>query len=112
MQTYLSSDKLTVKEAKMLFKIRTRMIDVKSNYKKKYISKTRSEYESLLCSISKSHEDNSENVFQCPELGNTSDIQFDDLFSRNIDKISKAIKLFQKLWKIRETKLKQTIPTR
>ena len=112
MQAYLLSDKITVKEAKMLFKIRTRMLDVKRNYKNKYLSKNRSDYESLLCEICKGHEDNTENIFLCPELSNTGENKFDDLFSRNIDKMLNALKQFQKLWIIREDKLKQMIPTR
>ena len=65
--------------------------------------------------ICRSHTDNSENIFKCPELGNTSDIQYSDLFSKDMNKISKSIKIFKTLWKTREDKLKQmkqTIPTR
>ena len=81
------------------------MLDIKYKYKKKYSSKNGSENDSFLCNICKSHEDNAENILQCTPLGNTSDIQFNDLFSNNIDKVSKAIKQFKKLWKIRENKL-------
>ena len=51
-----------MKESKLLFKIRTRMLDIKHNYKKKYSSKNGSENDSFLCNICKSHEDNAENV--------------------------------------------------
>ena len=85
MQPYLLSNKLFVKEAKMLFKIRTRMIEVKRNYKNKYLNKNKSEYESLLCGICKTHEDNTENIFLCPELGNIEENRFDDLFVQTSD---------------------------
>ena len=84
-------------------------ISVIYDYKNKYLNKNRSEYESLLCEICKGHEDNTENIFLCPELSYTGENKFEDLFSRDIDKIANALKQFQKLWKTREDKLKQMI---
>ena len=63
MQTYLWSDKLSLKEAKLLFKIRTRMLDVKTNFKNKYIRKNTPEYDNLLCEICKTHIDNTKKTF-------------------------------------------------
>ena len=40
MQKYLQTDEITTKEAKLLFKVRTEMIEVKQNYKNKYIKKS------------------------------------------------------------------------
>ena len=104
-QSYLKSDKITTKQAKLLFKIRSNMLDVRSNYESKYVRKGESDDTKLLCQLCKVHRDTERNIFQCTELGNMSDISFDDIYSKNMDKLAKAVTLFQKLWKIRKNKM-------
>ena len=66
--------------------------------------------EALLCQLCKQHEDNSENIFKCKVLqssvNNINNCKFDDLFSKDIKKVSSAIQYFSKLWKIRQQNLK------
>ena len=116
MQNYLISDKITVKEAKTLFKIRTNMLEVRNNYKtkNKYSSQNdndddkdngNKDYDDdILCPLCKKHLDSEENILKCEELG-TNTIKFDDLFSKDENKMAIAIKEFQKLWKKRQIKL-------
>ena len=107
MQNYLSSSKITMKEAKLLFKIRTNMLEVKKNYKRKGSKNEQVSNEDITCPLCKKHIDSEENVFKCEELSNmnTSDVEFEDLFSNNEEKMFKCLKHFQKLWKLRQTKL-------
>ena len=99
-QNYLKSEKINVNEAKLLFKIRTNMLEVRNNYKRKYSknkqdqgSKSPSDNE-LLCPLCSKHLDNEENILHCDELENDSDVQFLDLFSKDVDKLSKTVKQF------------------
>ena len=73
------------------------MLDFKVNFKNKY--------EDILCPLCKNHIDNEENMFLCSELGNISTYKFNDIFSSNMDLVAKTTKEFQKLWKIRQSKL-------
>ena len=111
-QNYLKSDKISVKEAKLLFKIRTNMLEVRINYKGNYlknkqdqVSTAPSDFEHLQCPLCNKHLDNEENIFKCEELKNDSEAEFMNLFSKDMNKMSKALKQFHKLWKIRKNKL-------
>ena len=103
-QNYLISDKLTTHEAKLLFKIRTNMLDFRVNFKSKY-GKGQITDEYLLCPICKNHVDNEENIFICSELRNVSNAKFNDIFSNDMNLVAKTIKQFQKLWNARKSKM-------
>ena len=99
----------------LLFKVRTEMIEVKQNYKNKYIKKSnKSEVneKALLCPLCQDHVDNVENVFQCSELNidneNDQSKLFDNLFSENMKTVAPAIKQFSYLWRMRQQKLDKT----
>ena len=107
---YLVSDNITTEEAKMLFKIRTDMIEVKENFKHKFMKKSNTSQmneEALLCPLCKLHVDNVETIFQCSALGyiNNKNVKFQDFFSQDMNKVSIAIKEFKQIWKIRQQKL-------
>ena len=53
--------------------------------------------------------DSEENIFQCTVLKNENDtdVKFDNLFSENIDEVSKVLKKFQKIWRKRQDLLSQ-----
>ena len=111
-QRYLISDKITVKEAKLLFKIRTEMIDVRENYKNKYVKKqndAKSNEKALLCQLCKNHADSAENVFKCSALNDRDEDKniFKNLFSDNMDGVSSTIKEFSSLWRKRQQLLIQ-----
>ena len=95
MQNYFRSSNLTIREKKLLFKLRTGMTKVGNNYGKK-----------SLCPLCMSHEDNQEKMLecvilklQCKELQQISDEKYEDIFSLDINKISK---IFQKCFETRE----------
>jgi len=104
-QNYLTSDKFTTQEAKLLFKIRTNMLDFKVNFKNKYGKTMVNDEEDILCPLCGNHVDNEENMFLCSELGNILNCEFNDIFSSDINLVAKTTREFQKLWKIRQSKL-------
>ena len=112
LQNYFKSNQINLKEAKILFKIRTNMLEVKKNYKIKY-SKDKHDPndtpDDYLCPLGDPHVDNEENILKCEklEINNDSEVQFSDLFSNNEDKVAKTLKIFYKKWKIRQDKLKE-----
>ena len=114
MQTYLKTDKITTKEAKLLFKIRTDMIEVKKNYKNKYINKNNEpevNERALLCPLCQLHIDSAEKIFICSVLNDQTDNDkndlFDKLFSKDMKVVATSIKQFSKLWKMRQQKLEK-----
>ena len=111
-QKYLITDKISTKEAKLLFKVRTEMIEVRQNYKNKYIKKSNEpdiNEEALLCPLCHDHVDNVENMFKCSALNtnnqNDQSIQFDNLFSNNMKTVAQQ---FSYLWRMRQQKLDKT----
>ena len=103
-QKYLITDKLTTQEIKFLFKLRTNMLDFKVNFKNKY-DKNEVSNEQLLCPLCSVHIDDEENLLVCSELVNNSNVKYSDVFSNDINSLTKATKQFKKLWKMRERKL-------
>ena len=88
-----------MKEAKLLFRIRTNMLKVHSNYKNNYKIAKQSEANSrdeILCPLCFKHIDTEENILKCEELNNSSDVQFDDLYSQKEEKMVKCLKHFHK----------------
>ena len=62
MQSYLKSSKLKIRseEARTIFKLRSRMADVKTNYKGKY--------KSFECDLCKEGEESQEHLMKCKEI--------------------------------------------
>ena len=83
------------------------MLDFRANYKTKYgNNQLTNDY--LLCPVCSKHVDNEESFLQCSGLSNTkTNIQFDDLYSVDMNTVSKSVRHFQKLWKLRKLKLTQ-----
>ena len=107
MQSYLKSNKISSKEAKILFKIRTNMLEVKINYKRKFSQAEQISNNDLLCPLGDNHLDSEENILKCENLktDNDSDLKFSDLFSKDEEKVAKTLKQFYKKWKIRQQML-------
>ena len=100
-QKYLLSNKLTSSEAKFLFKIRSRMLDVRANFSGMYKN-------NLTCQVCFSHTDNQESILSCSALQNSNKLlKYNDLFSENLDVVLPILKQFRKLWRKRETLLKK-----
>ena len=60
MQEYLEANEMTVQEAKFLFAARSRMLDVRCNYREKYFT--------TLCPCCNLEEDNQEHLLTCQKL--------------------------------------------
>ena len=94
---------LNVLDSKLLFQLRSRMIDVKANFKNKYVN--------IKCPICKleGSEDTQPHVFECTKLGNqdyviiSDNILYSDIFDDNVEKQIAALNLFKCLWNERKT---------
>ena len=98
---YLKDPRISQKEAKLLFRLRTRMYHVKSNYKNKYIN-------NLICDLCKSATCDQQHLMECSilkkeisQLKENTVIKYSDIFTNN-DKIIPAIKLFSIICRRRE----------
>ena len=104
MKEYLSSEKLNVDEKCLLFNLRTRMVDVRSNYKTKYGE------ENLNCTLCETQsEESQEHLLQCPELSDISadsSLRYQDIFG-GLDVQIKAAKHWSKLISLRKIKMKE-----
>ena len=100
-QNYLKSDSdLKNSEKYLLLKFRTRMAEVKVNFKGKY--------EDLLCPLCNIEQDSQSHLFNCnvliencKELFDNQEVEYEDIFS-NQEKQNRVIKLLNKMWQTRE----------
>ena len=108
-QKYMHYSKFTLNDIKLLFKLRTRMTQVKRNFK--------SAYSSLTCNLCQKEEEDQVHLLSCPnilseciELRDDTEVEYEDLFS-DVKKQLKAVKLFDKVFKARDkllAKLEET----
>ena len=100
-QSYLKSDSnLNNDEKQLLFKFRTRMIDVKINYRNRYLDST--------CQLGCDSEESQSHLFECEvlinkceDLANNVKVEYEDIFGDRTSQID-AIKLLTKMWNTRE----------
>ena len=98
--TYLKDKRFSVPEAQLLFKLRSRMVSVKANFKKSHIN-------DLWCQLCKVELCDQKHLLFCivlkkfiPEMEKTS-VHYSDIFG-NVDKQLCAVKLFTKILNQRE----------
>ena len=97
---YLSSNSISTEEKQTLFKLRTRMIDVKSNFRTQY-------GQDLACRFCPEEETQS-HLLLCNELIDnldTSSIEYEDIF-KDLKKQEAVARLYTQILKIRDMKLK------
>ena len=106
MQNYLGSNELETLEKKLLFQIRTRMLNVKANFK--------NNHSDLSCPLLCGHkEDNQQHILECPILLQninditTDKIEYDDISSSDISKQIRALRIISNLWKKRKTMMEK-----
>ena len=106
LQNYLLTNKLSKKEKKLLFSLRTRSIDVKRNYKNKF----KFNMQCRLCDDDKEIE-SEEHYLACKKFLENIDnknelltVKYEHIFSADIEKQISITKIFDKIFKIR-TKL-------
>ena len=99
MQNYLTPTGLSLKQAKLIFQLRSRMLDVRTNFKNKY--------NDLLCPVCKEKPDTQQHVLECSALlQNTnfitdSTVLYSDIFDSDVQKLKSVTQLFDNLWKKR-----------
>ena len=108
LQKYLKSEKLTTKEKRLLFSLRTRMTNVKTNYKNKY----KFNMHCLLCN-DKNTEESEIHLLSCPKIVENVDpnlelknINFDNIFSDNLEDQIYITKVFDKVLRTKHILLK------
>ena len=103
MKEYLSSEKLNLDEKRLLFQLRTRMVEVRTNYKNKY-------GDNLNCTLCQSQsEESQEHLLVCPGLAEipvNPSVKYQDIFG-NLDGQVEAVKHWTKLMSLRRIKLKE-----
>ena len=100
-ENYLKSSNISTEEKITLFKFRTRMVDVKYNFKSQY-------GENLTCYFC-SNEDKQSHILSCKELVgdiNISGVQYNHIFSELITEQERAAKLLNMILKKRNLKIK------
>ena len=100
-ENYLKSSNISTEEKITLFKFRTRMVDVKCNFKNQYGG-------NLTCYFC-SYEDTQSHILSCRELiGDIkiSDVQYNHIFSDLITEQEKIAKVLNKILKKRNLKIK------
>ena len=92
-QTYLLTSLLTTSQRQLLFSLRTKSYDVKSNYKKKY----EHNMTCRSCNLPGSFEDE-RHLTQCPTINidNPNELNIEDIYSKLDDQV-KFIKYFEKI---------------
>ena len=98
MKDYLKTNRLTLQEKQLLFSLRTRMVPVKSNFKKKYGN-------DLSCMLCDKFEESQQHLLACPELLPQSDVNYMDLFG-SLEEQIKAAKHWSNVMMERRIKLK------
>ena len=107
-QEYLSSSVLTLKQKRLLYQFRVRMIDnIKDNFKQMHLN------DNLLCELCFSHYDDQPSLLQCPKIlenrylkAQIQTIKYTDIFE-NIDLQIPAIVVLEKIVNFRSKLLTQ-----
>ena len=99
MQPYLEASETTIQERKFLFSLRSRMVDVKTNYREKY--------KDTICPCCKAEEDNQEHLLSCSKLDVSgtlvdSTVNYDDLFQSNIQRQVNTMRVIRSRYKQRK----------
>ena len=96
-QPYLLNEKFKSRDALFLFKIRTEMLDVRKNFKNKFMN-------NMTCPACQSHTDTQQDILKCSALNPVQNqIKYGDLFSTDLNLVKATLKKYQLLWKKRET---------
>ena len=99
MREYLKSKEINPSQAKLIFKIRTRMLNLKNNFK--------NGHKDLSCPICGKGLDSQQHMMmECLKLGDMLNLQeYNTLFGENEEKIAKVIKKVEKILNSRSTLL-------
>ena len=102
LQNYLKSKEITIRQKKLLFRLKTRMVKVGFNYGRK-----------VLCPLCQLHNDDQQGLLKCvliklncKELYIKKDEKYENIFSKNTEELKKIAILMQKIIEMREELLK------
>ena len=101
---YLSTDKLSISEKQLLFKLRTRMIPVKGNFSSMY----KDDLSCHLCNMNL--KESQEHLLSCSFLTHVnegSSVEYLDIYHTNLEKQIRAVKHWSILLKTRTIKLNE-----
>ena len=104
-QDYLQNNILTTKQKKLLFSLRTRSVDVKTNYKSIYTF-------NMQCRLCEKDEDSERHYLKCDKISNKIDpsidlnqAKYENIFSSNIEEQINITRIFDQIFKIRSREL-------
>ena len=89
----LAPNELSTHEARFIFHLRSRMVDLKANF--------RGKHSDWLCPLCKCDEDSQQHLLVCPELNEEDELvlnvpNYDDLFSENLEDKSNISRILRK----------------
>ena len=97
---YMNDGRFTPDLVNLLFKFRTRMYNVKNNFRNNY------KQTNILCPLCKVHEDSQPHLFECTvilqQLQNKIVTKYDDIFSSDTDTLLNVSKELKKIVTVRE----------
>ena len=94
MKEYLKTSQISTEDKRLLFSMRCRVNDIKSNYKSKYQN-------NMKCSLFSSNEEESElHLLRCDNIIT----EYSDIFS-DLKKQIRAVKLWKRIFRIRKWKM-------
>ena len=101
LQSYLQTDRLTTRQKKLLFSLRTRSVDVKTNYRNMYQF-------NMQCRLCEKYEDSERHYLECEKILNNiefnsdlTNIKYEDIFSTDIQEQINVTKIFDQIFKLR-----------
>ena len=102
MQNYLKPNrfKVRIEEAQEIFKMRSRVSDVKSNFKGKY--------ENLTCNLCENEDETQMHIIECPVINKERNEyekppEYEELNTKNVHNQVKIVRHFLENMKIRKT---------
>ena len=108
-QPYLRNEELSIQNKKLMFRIRNRLIDVKTNFKTKYNN-------NLECRLCAAPEESQSHLVECSEVVNNEEVKkalcsykYSDIFSSELKIQTKLVKAWQLIMKTRNIKLKKML---
>ena len=107
--SYLLDDNFTKQETQLLFRLRSKTLDVKMNFPKQY------EYESKLCAVCKLFPESQSHLLQCPEIApklklvSLSDdiIEEKEIYNSDVRKQHSIVRIFSNVLEIRNKILEE-----
>ena len=102
-QEYLTSDEINTDEKKLLFNLRSRMVDIKVNFKNKYNG-------NLRCTFCDKEEESAQHLLNCNEIinnpGISESVQANDIY-KDLHHQSKAVKAWKTILNLRDDKIRK-----